>query len=572
MRTRLVTALSLLALLPARAHAHAGAHGPHDLWRAWTLEPLVLLTIVVMIVAYALGARRRGARRRGVSRWRTACHWLGVTALFIALVSPVDALGELLFSGHMVQHILLTMVAAPLLVLGDGSLVMLRALPVPWRRRVGRALMHRSIRYPWMLLSAPLTAWILHTAALIVWHIPGPYELAVRNDAVHALEHASFFLTALVFWWVVAAPRPRARLGFGSAIFYLFTAATAAGVMGAAIALSSRPWYTVHDRWVAAFGMTTLDDQQLAGLIMWVPAGLIYLVAIAPMVLSTLGSRRSALGLGPSAPSSRLLPPRPRLSASATPLAVAEAEAASRGLSRRDFLAIGTAVLAWPTLQPVQEKTLIIGTRLGSGDAELAAGIAFGVREANQSAALFGWRVVRPEGDSPGVPAVMITGERPRAESREPRAESREPRAESVVLLTRCIPGRPQPNTLTIGDCRRGQTHDAAIVEWFGRLERFGAAQLNDRFRAAHRRDMSGDAWLGWFSVKLALEAAMRAKSVEPAALLAYLQRPDARFDGHKGVPLYFRDGVLVQPAYAVRLTAEGWVLDRELPPTEPGA
>ncbi|HYC52256.1 MAG TPA: cytochrome c oxidase assembly protein [Gemmatimonadaceae bacterium] len=291
MRTAIAAALPLLALIPASAHAHSGAHGPHDLWQVWTVEPLVLATIAILIVGYALGARGRGARRRPVASWRAACHWLGVASLFVALVSPVDALGELLFSGHMVQHLLLTMVAAPLLVLGDTGLVVLRALPLTWRRRVGFVLRHRSVQYPWLFLSAPITAWILHTAALVTWHVPGPYELAIRNDTVHSLEHASFFLTALVFWWVVASPRPRARLGFGAALFYLFTAATAAGVMGAAIALSSRPWYTAHDRWTGAWGMTPLEDQQLAGLIMWVPAGILYLVAITPLVIGALSTR-----------------------------------------------------------------------------------------------------------------------------------------------------------------------------------------------------------------------------------------------------------------------------------------
>ncbi|HYC52866.1 MAG TPA: ABC transporter substrate-binding protein, partial [Gemmatimonadaceae bacterium] len=130
----------------------------------------------------------------------------------------------------------------------------------------------------------------------------------------------------------------------------------------------------------------------------------------------------------------------------------------------------------------------------------------------------------------------------------------------------------PHPTSLVVGDCRRRDpAGGVAIVEWFGQLERFGAAQLNDRFRAAYRHDMTADAWLGWISVKMVLDSAMRAKSNDPAALLAYLRKPDARFDGHKGVPLYFRDGLLVQPMYALRLRGSAWTLEREIPPSTTG-
>ena len=273
---------------------HAGAPAePHDLLTAWTFAPGVVLPIAAAGVACYVGQRRLRQRSRGrvPASWRIRCQAAGVATLAIALLSPVDPVGESLFAGHMVQHLLLTLIAAPLLVLGDVGTMMLWSLPVQGRRAAGAVLRHPAVRAAWRALTQPVAAWMLHAAALILWHIPAPYELAVRNDAVHALEHASFLATAILFWWVVAAPRARQRLSFGPALFYLFTAATISGIIGALITVASNPWYLVHARTAAAWGLTALEDQQIAGLIMWVPASVVYLVAIGGLVTPALRER-----------------------------------------------------------------------------------------------------------------------------------------------------------------------------------------------------------------------------------------------------------------------------------------
>ena len=224
-------------------------------------------------------------------RRRALAFGAGIVALVVALVSPVDALGELLFSGHMVQHLLLTLVAAPLLVMSDAGTMLVWALPRGGRRNVGKLLRVRGIRRTWLAVSQPASAWSLHAAALVIWHIPAAYELAIVDDRVHALEHWSFLITALLYWWPVSAPRARHRVAFGVAVVYLFTAATSSGILGAMISMSAQPWYSVHARWAAAWGLTPLEDQQLAGLIMWVPAAVIYLYAIVPLTLRTLAER-----------------------------------------------------------------------------------------------------------------------------------------------------------------------------------------------------------------------------------------------------------------------------------------
>ena len=289
--------LGVVALCaPAVARAHAGrAPEPHDLWSSWTLEPGVLAALLVGAAAYALGVRalwRRAGHGRGIARWRVASFAAGLLTVVVALVSPLDALSGALFSAHMAQHLLLTMIAPPLLVLGDAGMATLWAVPPRARRAVARAwLRTRWPRALWEALTHPAVAWLLHVAALWTWHVPRLYDLAVRSEAAHALEHASFVLTALLFWWGLVDRRARRRIGVGPAVLSLFLAAVHGAVFGAAIALASRPWYGAHVRTTAAWGLTPLEDQQLAGLLMWVPAGIVYLVALAPHVVGMLTER-----------------------------------------------------------------------------------------------------------------------------------------------------------------------------------------------------------------------------------------------------------------------------------------
>ena len=282
--------------MPVVVRAHAGrAPEPHDLWSSWSLEPGVLATLLVGTVAYAVGVRAlwaRAGRGRGVARWRVACFAAGLLAVVVALVSPLDAVSGALFSAHMLQHLLLTMIAPPLLVLGDAGLATLFALPLRARRALARAwLGTRWPRATWEALTHPAVAWVLHVVALWTWHVPRLYDLAVRSGTAHALEHASFVVTALLFWWGLVDHRARRRIGVGPAVLSLFLAAVHGAVFGAAITLASRPWYGAHVRTTAAWGLTPLEDQQLAGLLMWVPAGVVYLVALAPHVVGALSER-----------------------------------------------------------------------------------------------------------------------------------------------------------------------------------------------------------------------------------------------------------------------------------------
>ena len=284
-----------LALVPQGALAHDGPPPtPDNLWRTWNFDPAILLWLLVAAYIYARGLSRMGRRvgRGKVAHpWRAVAFAGGLIALAVALVSPLDPLGAALFSAHMVQHLILILVAAPLLVLAEPLGPALRALP-PGRRRVAGSWWAVLARSP---LTALPVAWILHAAAVWGWHLPRPYGAALGHTFVHALEHAAFLGTALLFWWACLHPRG-GRLGYGMSVLALFAMATQGGVFGALITFADTPWYPGHAPGTAAWGLSPLADQQLAGLIMWIPAGFVYLLATAALFVAWFGAleRRSA--------------------------------------------------------------------------------------------------------------------------------------------------------------------------------------------------------------------------------------------------------------------------------------
>ena len=283
-----------LAARPRVAWAHVGrAPEPHDLWTSWTFEPVVIAGLVLAAWWYARGVRRlwhAAGVGRGIARWRVASFAGGVLAVAAALLSPIDAVATALFAVHMTQHMLLVVVAAPLLLAADPGLATLWALDVPARRRT-TAWWRRGGVLPavWRTLRLPLVAWTLHVGMLWLWHVPSLYDAALRDERVHVTEHAAFFLTALVFWYPILE-RARARVRVGTAVLYLFGAGLQCTLLGAAITFARHPWYVGHYATTAAWGLTPLEDQQLAGLIMWIPAGLVYLVALVPSMLPVLRS------------------------------------------------------------------------------------------------------------------------------------------------------------------------------------------------------------------------------------------------------------------------------------------
>ena len=283
---------AVIALFFLLAAASAQAHVPQDLpvaasvWQ-WDLAPWLLFLLGLSAVGYAAGLRRLWAHaggRRGVSSvqaWAFATGWL---SLVVALVSPLDPLGGRLFSAHMVQHELLMVVAAPLMVLGRPLATWTWALSPPQRRVVGRLFQRKGWVGFWSTLTDPLVAWALHALALWAWHIPTLFDAALQNEAVHIAQHVCFLGTALFFWWSVLGHDPRGRYGPGHSAAYLFTTMMHTSALGALLSLAPTPWYSPYIPLTGALGMDPVDDQQLGGLIMWVPAALAYVIAALAVI------------------------------------------------------------------------------------------------------------------------------------------------------------------------------------------------------------------------------------------------------------------------------------------------
>ncbi|HXH12047.1 MAG TPA: cytochrome c oxidase assembly protein [Alphaproteobacteria bacterium] len=279
---------------------------PTGLWGAWNWEPAVLLMLVGSAVLYGYGVRRlwvSAGMGRGLPFWQPAAFASGWLVLVVALISPLDALSALLFSAHMVQHELLMVIAAPLLVLGRPQVAWLWGMRRAWGRGLGRWWREvKGVRSLWHGLSTPLVAWSLHATVLWGWHAPALYQAAIERAWVHALQHLSFFGSALLFWWALLYNR-HGRLGYGVGVLAVFTTAVHSSVLGALITASPAPWYRSYLPTTGAWNLTPLEDQQLAGLIMWVPTGVIYLVAGLALFVAWLGEterrvvQREAWGL-----------------------------------------------------------------------------------------------------------------------------------------------------------------------------------------------------------------------------------------------------------------------------------
>ncbi|MBV8809836.1 MAG: cytochrome c oxidase assembly protein [Acidobacteriaceae bacterium] len=259
---------------PALAWAHAGQPvQPHDVWSAWEFDPGVVILLGVAALLYARGSRRETL----FSTRRRAFFWTGWFALVVALISPLHPLGEALFSAHMVQHEVLMIVAAPLLILSRPLVTFLWGMPFEWRRVAGRWSKAEPVQRGWVFLTDPLTAWWLHAAAIWIWHAPVMFDLTLRSEAAHTAQHLSFFLSALLFWWALLYAH--GRKSYGAGVLYVFTTAVHTSILGALLTFTPHIWYAAYGATAPSWGLTPLEDQQIGGLIMWVPASLVYLAA-----------------------------------------------------------------------------------------------------------------------------------------------------------------------------------------------------------------------------------------------------------------------------------------------------
>ncbi len=275
----------------------------------WTFEPWVVALLIASFTLYVAGYRRvraRSRRGRSIRVRQLGAFVFGWLTLVAALALPLDALSAALFSAHMVQHESMMIVAAPLLVLSRPLGVWLWAFPPALRHRIAAAVRTPALRGLWRTLCAPAVAWLLHAAALWAWHMPRFFEAALASPGIHTLQHASFLLSALLFWWTVFGESAR-RDQSGYAMLSLFTTMVHTGALGALLTLAPGLWYPAYVEPTSALGFDPLQDQQLGGLVMWVPGGLAYLVAAlatgarwlthrtpAPLMPTALAARRDS--------------------------------------------------------------------------------------------------------------------------------------------------------------------------------------------------------------------------------------------------------------------------------------
>lgn len=271
--------------------AHPGHEGAAEVARTWPTWPLWWAAGALAILVFGIGASRLRSRplgRTALPGWRLGAYAAGWLTLLVALASPLDALSDVLFAAHMTQHELLMLVAAPLFVLARPLAPLLWALPRGARLRLATRLHGPRARAVWRVATGAVVVWLVHGLALWVWHVPALFEAALADELVHAVQHACFFWTAVLFWWAVVHGR-YGRLGYGVAVVFVFTTGLHSGILGALLTWSQRVWYPTYATRAPAWGLPGLEDQQLAGLIMWVPAGVVFLVVGLALFAAWLG-------------------------------------------------------------------------------------------------------------------------------------------------------------------------------------------------------------------------------------------------------------------------------------------
>ena len=263
--------LRLIALLLVALAAPASAHGGHGHGPGWTLDPMVTLPLGLLLAAYLVGAARLS--RRTERRPKSSIFLSGWAVLALALTSPLHQAGESSFTMHMIEHELIMLIATLLLAASYAGGVLAWGLPQP----VARAFAFGPLKTVWRRLTEPVTATILQAIAMWAWHAPALFDRALESRGWHVAQHMSFIVTSLLFWWAMLHVQ-RGRYGLSAAC--LFITSLVGGALGALMAFSSSPWYAGY----AAMGMTGIGldpvtDQQLAGLLMWIPGGMVQAAA-----------------------------------------------------------------------------------------------------------------------------------------------------------------------------------------------------------------------------------------------------------------------------------------------------
>jgi cytochrome c oxidase assembly factor CtaG len=271
---------------------------------SWSWQPEIILTVGLAATIHLVGRWRlkRQGRAKALNPWRSVSYLSGLGVLWVALLSPIDVLSDQFFYMHMIQHLLLVMIAPPLLLLADPMPIMLWGLPRGLRLEVGRLLRPgATFRRVARAMTTPGLVWLYYVAFLIGWHEPRAYDLTLQSEFAHNLEHLTFFFTAMLFWWHVigCAPHIHRRLSRGVRIGYVISAVPPTALTGIALSFASEPLYAHYTTAPRLGDMTVLQDQMLGGVIMWIPGSMMFLVAALILIARAIRDEERKEPLSP---------------------------------------------------------------------------------------------------------------------------------------------------------------------------------------------------------------------------------------------------------------------------------
>jgi cytochrome c oxidase assembly factor CtaG len=299
------------------APAISAPAGPvSDLLSRWNpADPLAILVIFFAAV-YTFGLWRLSRRTKSfpVERLKIVSAYSGFASLFIALAGPFDGFATEVFWLHMTQHLVISLAAAPLLLLASPMPVYLWALPETAREGAGELLgSHGIARRTLDLLLMPRVTIPLFIGTLFIWHAPALFSAALNNAYIHYLQHFTFFATAMLFWWPIIGPAPvRSKLSYPQRIVYLLLVVTPTAVLASIITMTRSVIYTDYLDAPMRWGMTALDDQTMGGLVLWLPGNSLYLAALTALFFTWASKEEKKAIHTPPPPGPRRRPPSPR--------------------------------------------------------------------------------------------------------------------------------------------------------------------------------------------------------------------------------------------------------------------
>jgi putative membrane protein len=267
-------------LFPSFALAHSVPGSEAFSWYEWPVTPGITLMTVLTVTFYLNGIRRRASGQVTVSAWQCASFLLGVLAVYLSIQSPVDVLAERMFYIHQIQHILLRALGPILIILGTPLPAMVRGIPSPLKGMTLTPIVRNTpVQKLYAFLIHPAVATFMYIAVLYIWQIPSLHNLALEDRAVHDAMHISLLVTGLFFWWLMLDPRPsQVHLSLGARIVLVAATIVPNSILGAVILFYTKVLYTGYDQLQGVWDISPITDQQIGGLIMWIPGAMMHVV------------------------------------------------------------------------------------------------------------------------------------------------------------------------------------------------------------------------------------------------------------------------------------------------------